>query len=45
MESLEFGIPIMINLDIKLRKELHDEAPPVINTKNSDEIYEKVNRK
>jgi glycosyltransferase involved in cell wall biosynthesis len=42
MESFDFGIPIMINLDIKLHDDLHGQSPPVINAKNSDEIFVKL---
>jgi len=43
IEAFSFGIPILINLDEPLHAELHNgEAPPVINAKNENEIYEKL---
>jgi len=43
IESFIFGIPLLINLDEKLHSSLHGEAPPVINAKNEEEIYTKLN--
>lgn len=43
IEAFTFGIPILINLDEELHAELHGESPPVINAKNEDEIYLKLN--
>ena len=42
IEAFSFGIPLLINLDEKLHKELHGEAPPVINGKDDEEIYSKL---
>ena len=42
IEAFKFGIPIMINIDEGIHKELHGESPPVINAKTSDEIYKEL---
>ena len=42
IEAFSFEIPVLINLDEKLHKELHEESPSVINAKNEDEIYIKL---
>jgi glycosyltransferase involved in cell wall biosynthesis len=42
IESFMFGIPLMVNLDEDLHRDLHGEAPPVINVKNEEAIYEKL---
>lgn len=42
IESLVFGIPLLLNLDEVLHKTLHGEAPPVINTQNESDVYTKL---
>ena len=42
IEAFKFGIPILINLDEDLHKDLHGESPPVINVCNEEQIYLKL---
>lgn len=42
IEAFKFGIPILINIDENLHKELHGESPPVINVANEEQIYSKL---
>jgi glycosyltransferase involved in cell wall biosynthesis len=42
IEAFKFGIPILINIDEEIHKELHGESPPVVNAKTSDEIYNEL---
>ena len=42
IEAFSFEIPVLINLDEKIHRELHEESPSVINAKNEDEIYIKL---
>lgn len=42
IEAFKFGIPILINIDEDIHRELHGESPPVINAKTSDEIFKKL---
>ena len=42
IEAFSFGIPILINLDEDLHKNLHGKSPPIINAKNEDQIYCKL---
>jgi glycosyltransferase involved in cell wall biosynthesis len=44
MEAFAFGLPILINLNEKVHRDLHGELPDVINVKDSDEIYENLSR-
>lgn len=42
IESFIFGIPLLINLDEELHASLHGDSPPIINGKNSEEIFDKL---
>jgi glycosyltransferase involved in cell wall biosynthesis len=42
IEAFKFGIPILINIDEKIHRELHGESPPVVNVKTSDDIYKEL---
>jgi len=42
IKAFKFGIPILINIDEKIHKELHGESPPVVNVKTSDDIYKEL---
>jgi len=42
IEAFKFGIPILINIDENIHRELHGESPPVVNATTSDEIFIKL---
>jgi len=42
IEAFLFGIPLLINLDEEVHREVHGESPRVINGKTEDEIYDKI---
>lgn len=42
MEAFAFGLPILINLNEKIHRDLHGDLPDIINVKTSDEIYESL---
>ena len=42
VEAFKFGIPVLINIDEEVHKEVHGESPPVINATTSDEIFIKL---
>jgi len=44
IEALNYGIPLLMNLNEELHYELYGDVPLVINAKNEDEIYSKLTK-